>query len=1216
MSSQAGLTATAPINSRSSAIKTILLAAWRIKLNDEEWENRIRKILPRGVNGDVYDLADCLLKQALVGPVPNQLFISYLRHAVKCELVSHEAVLSSIAQQQSIIAPNNITRLVLSNQQQQQQQQQSKRTSPIICLLDFLKSFRDKISCSGTELECLNLCHSICSLNYWLLKCISNSIESMVGINDIGTNNSNQSFSNNNNGNHILYNNQNLAAIDIIDLCTEMIHYFIDRPFIKSLLFISRIEYSKEFDDILKLVVIIQQRFATSQSLQSIQDKIQHLNVLQQFLNAFNSRDQHPSVVAAQQLRFLQLHRIRSTQLTLGNNFEKKVHQSLLLYDSNTNYELFNALYSLVACDVILRPARSFKLLARQIATITDFKSAPIHMTYCELIRVCMIGFIDSNGSPAKVNWAFFTFLKMPKLLIELSKVFENIQRRNSASSLFNDGTNNSSKIMINTNQTVTPNNFIDDLSLAFDRLCEYSPLLDQAEYEGNCDIIKCIVKELIKNDPSLTQLRSMDFRKFSSKRINMNYITNNSNINNPVGGDMLLKTEPIVTNILQTLDSYGGGSSELFDILSQLVSGKQFEFALNAAASTGRMQLLLKKLIEHNELNKNPQDNNNNRALIFDITFLILTYIAHQYSSELMNFDHNNQQSNPQRTISTFFKWFHDYYNPATRINCPKEMLKNCDGEVVSRLIKMLLNTENGGFELNSLNWRDVCMNLPKAISEILLAWNQGQLSDSYITTVFEHIKSKMCFAAVVAATWLQAHIKTLHDTSKPKLLTLLYSLTRSSQNAKSSSKSEHYSERSSLMCSIIRKIYFELVPKTSNSQQNVTSANSTVAQVTTNCTSNNGTSLGATNSSDTDHESIDESAYQSINDKFISTLTAQEIFLANVEQCLSRGWIDHKALSSMNSLFKIIGSECWTNLIVEQILTSHESPSDLSKAVNITFGLFHLDIEACAFALLNDTIPSWLMGEKKQGLLNQPRAFALANLTVMTIIEVFSTLKCSQARNNMTNNPNRFQHADNDSRSAPNVNGIKREPGIAMDIEPAVNKRIKLSYDNDAPSNIDNSELSFNVNQEDVKKKLDVLNACIANLMRLFREIMSDKVMSQRTLFPLLFLQQTVVCTRDDSTIITVHLQPEILLDIINLFSSELTFELVLAISNLSSTNHRKYAAKAMCQLDQVKESKTFIESNSISDLFSTVKPSSSAQPSVSQNSRSGGTASMSTG
>lgn len=82
--------------SMSHKIKELLLRAWRERWSEIDFGRNIKRLLPRGVSGDVYDLADYILRQAIKGPVPNTLLISYLNHCLSSQIVSFGAVILAI----------------------------------------------------------------------------------------------------------------------------------------------------------------------------------------------------------------------------------------------------------------------------------------------------------------------------------------------------------------------------------------------------------------------------------------------------------------------------------------------------------------------------------------------------------------------------------------------------------------------------------------------------------------------------------------------------------------------------------------------------------------------------------------------------------------------------------------------------------------------------------------------------------------------------------------------------------------------------------------------------------------------------------------------------------------------------------------------------------------------------------------------------------------
>ena len=79
-----------------------------------QFATQVKAVLGRGVSGDVYSLADCLLQQALTGPAPNQLLLSLLSHCLASQLVSYSAILHTIAKFSSFSRPHCTAALLTS----------------------------------------------------------------------------------------------------------------------------------------------------------------------------------------------------------------------------------------------------------------------------------------------------------------------------------------------------------------------------------------------------------------------------------------------------------------------------------------------------------------------------------------------------------------------------------------------------------------------------------------------------------------------------------------------------------------------------------------------------------------------------------------------------------------------------------------------------------------------------------------------------------------------------------------------------------------------------------------------------------------------------------------------------------------------------------------------------------------------------------------------
>ncbi|GCB68519.1 mediator of RNA polymerase II transcription subunit 24 [Scyliorhinus torazame] len=980
-------------------LRQAILQAWKERWTDYQWAINMKKLFPKGPTWDLLGLSDHLLEQALVGPSPNPLIMSYLKYAISSQMVSYASVMTAIGKFEDY-----------------------SRELCVKALLELMDMFCDRLSCHGKAEECISLCRSLLSTLAWLLRCAAYCTERLKEGSDAA------------------------PGEEQLQLCINQIEKTVNRRKNRALLHIARLE-----------------------------EQVTWTNMEQALIKLTENH----SKISNQQLRL---------RLEECIELVKSIPVITTQSEQNTKME-FPTVHALIMLEGTLNLTSDTQSLVEQLIMVKRMQRIPSPHFLLEIWKACFVGLIESPEGTEELKWTAFTFLKIPQALLKLKKY------------------------------PLGDKDFTDDVNTAFEFLLKLTPLLDKADQRCNCDCVSLLLQECGKlgllsdgNMENLVNKRTAD-RELAPQ---LKSAENASIQPNP---GLILRAEPTVTNILKTMDADHSKSPEgLLGVLGHMLSGKSLDLLLAAAAATGKLKSFARKFVKLNEFAKHISGEGSKaasvRALLFDISFLMLCHVAQTYGSDVIL-----SEPSTSGEVVFFETWMLTCMPEEGKILNPEQGFR-ADPTKVELLVSHLNSSTE--MKLVQVKWHEVCSCTPAAILEVLNAWEHGLLTFEAVQKITDNIKGKICSMAICAVAWLVAHVRMLglEEREKPlqmicQLVTPLYA----------ENTLQFYNERVVIMSLILEQMCADVLQQTATSI-NFPSAN------------------------------LDPIPYRNL---LPVKKPIKEVLINNFNDILNKGWVDSRSIHVFEALLHMGGVYWFCNNLVKELLKETRK-EHCYKAVELLHSVFCLDMQQITLGLLGHILPGLLTNSLKWQMLMDPPGRALAKLSVWCALSAHSSHNKSQAtakqrkrhREDIEDYINLFPLDDSQpSKLLRLLSSNEEDPNI-----------LSSPGDRTMSSSLSASQL-HNINMR------DPLNRVLANLFLLISSILSSKVAGPHTQFVQWFMEECVECLDQGSRGSVLQFMPFTMVSELVKLPAMSKPKTVLAITDLGLPLGRRVAAKAIAAL-----------------------------------------------
>ncbi|XP_023676613.2 mediator of RNA polymerase II transcription subunit 24 [Paramormyrops kingsleyae] len=982
-------------------LKQAILQAWKERWSDYQWAVNIKRNFPKGATWDYLNLAEALMEQAMIGPSPNPLILSYLKYAISSQMVSYSSVLTAVSKFDDF-----------------------SRELCVKALLEIMDMFTHRLSCHGKAEECIGLCRALLGATVWLLQGCAWYCERLREQGESG------------------------GGEAGLHACLQRLEGLLQSTKNKGLIHIARLEEPASWSNV-------------EQALARVSDSLNSL-----------------------------------TNQTLKGKLEecvshvKSIPQMLTVQPEPPLHTTFPSIHAFVMLEGTMNLTGEMQPLVEQLMMIKRMQRIPTPLFVLEIWKACFTGLIESPEGTEELKWTAFTFLKIPQVLLRLKKYPQGEK------------------------------DFMDDVNVAFEYLLKLTPLLDKADQRCNCDCLSLLLQECNKlgllsesNTANLTAKRAED-REYAPRL----KTAENANIQPNPG--LILRAEPTVTNILKTVDADHSKSPEgLLGVLGHMLSGKSLDLLLAAAAATGKLKSFARKFIKLNEFPKHISGEGSKsasvRALLFDISFLMLCHVVQTYGSEVIL-----SEPSPSGETPFFETWLQTCMPEEGKTLNPDHPCFRPESGKVESLVALLNNSSE--MKLIQMKWHEICLCTPAAVLEVLNAWENGVLSVESVQKITDNIKGKVCSMAVCAVAWLVAHVRMLGLDEREKPQTMIRQLMTPLFGE---NMLQFYNERVLIMSSILEHMCADVFQQT-------------------------GMTLRPP------MEGQEPVPYRGL---LAPREPIQEALSRQLRAVLRKGWVDGGALHLLESLLQMGGVFWFTNNLVKELLKETRQEW-ATRAVELLYSIFSLDTHQITLTLLGHILPNLLTDPAHWHGLADPPGKALAKLSVWCALSSYS----SHHKGQISARQRKRQREDIEDYSC---------LFPLDDTQPSKLMRL-LSSNEDEPSVLSSPgersmSSSLSASQFHTVNMRDPLNRVLANLFLLISNILGSKTAGSHTQFVQSFMEECVECLEQGCRGSILQFMPFTMVSELVKLPDLAKPKVVLAITDLTLPLGRRVAAKAIAAL-----------------------------------------------